>query len=440
MDVAPVIEGDWTGALASLLRQAYHSSQQEFASKLDVSLRTVQNWEKHGHAIKPEPVPQQLLDAYLWNAPDCVKARFALLVRGVNSPPATPAAVPPRLEWTDDEMNRREMLRLFSMAGAVIAAPQADETLDLERIAHAGSGGRIDTETVDQFEALNAHLWQVFMLATSKHKVYPLVQDHLATLVSGMQRSTSETARQHLCVLAGDLFQLAGEILFDGNAYTEAAHCYTLAASASKEANAWDLWACAMTRHAFIGVYERRFSDAEPMLDLAARLAQRGDSSLSTRHWVEVVRAETLAGLGNFDGCQRALDSAEQVRSMTGQVHNGGWLRFDGGRLPEERGTCYVALQRPDLAEAVLTSALTHTLSTRRRGGVLVDLATLGIQQGDRDQLLDYGRNAVQLARKTGSGVIGQKLRGLQKQMAAWNTDHRVRTLNADIDALTTVS
>jgi tetratricopeptide (TPR) repeat protein len=404
-----------------------------------VGLRTVQKWEQCP-TIEPEPLQQQLLDAYLWTAPDLVKARFDLLVRGTGALPPTSTAAPQRQEWTDDDMNRRELLRLFSMAGAVIAAPQASDTLDLDRIAQAPRTGRIDAETVNQYGTLNAHLWQVFMLAGSKSKVYPLVQDHLATLVNSLQRSATDDIHQRLCGLAGDLFQLAGEIHFDGNQYTDAAHCYTLAASASKEADAWDLWACAMTRHAFIGVYEQRFAEAQPMLDLAARLARRGDSTLSTRHWVDVVRAETLAGLGDFDGCQRALDSAEQVRGMAGPVHNGGWLRFDGGRLPEERGTCYVTLRRPDLAEAVLTKALASALSTRRRGGVLVDLATLGVQQGDREQVLDYGRAAVELARQTGSGVIGQKLRGLQTQIAGMATDQRVLALSADIDELTTVS
>lgn len=425
----------WTGCLAGTLRQAYHYSQEGFAARLGVSARTVQKWDDCP-TMQPKPEQQQILSLHLWQAPDHVKARFTYLLQQQATRPQQPAAA--RQEWTDDDMNRREMLRLFTMAGAVIATPQANQTLDLDRIANRTH--RPDVETITQYETLNIHLWQVFMLASSKRKVYPLVQDHLATLVDALQRSTSETAHRRLCALAGDLFQLAGEIHFDGNAYTDAAHCYTLAASASKEAGAYDLWACAMTRHAFIGVYERQHTNAAPMLELAATLARRGDSGLSTRHWVAAVRAETLAGLGDFDGCQRALDEAEQVRNLAGPVHNGGWLRFDGGRLHEERGTCYITLRRPDLAETVLTDALTHNLTTRRRGGVLVDLATLGVQRGDRDQTLDYGRAALELARRTGSGVIGQKLRGLQTQMAQLPRDDRLAALDNDITDLATAS
>jgi hypothetical protein len=49
--------------------------------------------------------------------------------------------------------------------------------------------------------------------------------------------------------------RLDSETLVDSNAYTDAAHCYTLAASASNEADAFDLWACALTRHAFVSLF-----------------------------------------------------------------------------------------------------------------------------------------------------------------------------------------
>lgn len=426
----------WTGARAKVLRQAYEYSQVGFAQRLGVDPRTVAKWEGNP-ALRQCPDSQQMLTVLLWQAPDHVKARFAHLLQQQATQPQ-PVPPPPQQEWTDDDMNRREMLRLFTMAGAVIATPQANQPIDIDRIANHAA--RPDAETVTQYETLNTHLWQVFMLASTKRKVYPLVQDHLTTLVDALQRSTTEATHRRLCALAGDLFQLAGEIHFDGNAYTDAAHCYTLAASASKEAGAYDLWACAMTRHAFIGVYERQYATAAPMLDLASTLAKRGDSSLSTRHWVAAVHAETLAGLGDFNGCQRALDDAEQVRHLTGTIHNGGWLRFDGGRLHEERGTCYTMLRRPDLAEQVLAGALAHNLTTRRRGGVLVDLASLGVQRGDRDQTLDYGRAAVELARRTGSGVIAQKLRGLQEQLVDLPADDRLRGLHNDINELAAAS
>jgi hypothetical protein len=144
-----------------------------------------------------------------------------------------------------------------------------------------------------------------------------------------------------------------------------------------------------MTRHAFIEIYERRFGKAVPTLGLAARLARRGDGALSRRYWVSSVQVQAFAGLGELAACQHALDTAEQVCELSDSASNGGWLRFDGSRLAEERGACYVQLRRPDLAENALHDASRQDLSARRRASVLTDLATIGVQRGDVDQLLE---------------------------------------------------
>lgn len=276
----------------------------------------------------------------------------------------------------------------------------------------------------------------MFALAPSKGHVLPLVRAQLDVLTDSLRRPQTPAIRRRLCELTADLFQLAGEIFFDGDRYADAAHCYALAGTASKEATASDLWACALTRHAFIAVYERRFAEAAPMLDMAATLARRGDPGLSTRHWIAVVQAETFAGLGDLDSCQRALDTAAEVQHLRGPVHNGGWLRFDGSRLAEERGTCYVTLGRPDLAEAALVDALNGALTSRRKASVLTDLAMIGVHRRDPDQVVAYADAVLATARHTASGVVVRKLRGLQPHLAPLLADQQIRRLEAEITDL----
>lgn len=127
------------------------------------------------------------------------------------------------------------------------------------------------------------------------------------------------------------------------------------------------------------------------------------------------------------------------MHQLEGQIHNGGWLRFDGSRLPEERGTCYVALQRPDLAEEALSDVLSLNLSTRRHG-VVTDLAMLGAQRRDVDQLVTYANAALDTARQTSSGVIGRKLQNLQLHLTPFLPDRRVRQLDREIATLTRAS
>lgn len=329
-------------------------------------------------------------------------------------------------------MNRRELLRLLSVAGTLVALPPAEAAP-----AHGEVAQALEANDVAQDEALNAHLWQVYALSTSKRLVYPLVRQQLGLLTQSLERSHSETTHQRLCVLAGDLFQLAGEIFFDGNRYTDAAYCYTLAANACQEAGAYDLWACALTRHSFISMYERCFTNVTSILDAASRIAEHGDNQLSTRYWVAAVQAEAYAGLGDYEACNRALDVAEQVRSLSGDVKLSGWLRFDGSRLAEERGTCYIELGKPELAETALSEALAQGVSLRRRGSVLSDLAMLGIQRHDVEQVVHYGSLAVELAQQTGSrGYIGRKLQGLQGQLAPLLSDPHLSSLSDQIAQL----
>ena len=165
--------------------------------------------------------------------------------------------------------------------GAGIRLAEGD--LDWERIGYFDERtSPLDLVTVDEYTALNAHLWRVFMTSRHKDVISHRVRKHLDVLISSLHKSYGPAIYQRLYAITGDLFQLAGEIFFDSSQYTDAAHCYTLAATASKEAGAFDLWACAMIRHAFISVYERQFNKAAPMLELAVGLAHRGDGTLST--------------------------------------------------------------------------------------------------------------------------------------------------------------
>ncbi|HEX5407434.1 MAG TPA: helix-turn-helix transcriptional regulator [Pseudonocardiaceae bacterium] len=330
-----------------------------------------------------------------------------------------------------DEMNRRDLLRLVSVAGTAMALVSA-EGVDWDRLA-GSAGARVDLATVEGYTALNEHLWHVFALSQSKAAMFPFVRQQFDVLTSSLQHPADAATHVRLCGLIADLLQLAGEILFDGNAYVEAAHCYTLAASAAHEAGAYDLWACAMTRHAFMEVYERRSEAAVAMLDLAAQLARRGDRELSTRQWVAVVQAQAVAGLGQIDACQRALDVAETVHGLTGQMHASGWLRFDETRLTEERGACYVELGRPDLACPALTDALNRAASPRRRGAILADLAVAGAQQRDVEQLVAYGSGAIELAKQTNSGYVTRKLAPLLPHLGSLADDPRVDHLSEQI-------
>lgn len=351
-------------------------------------------------------------------------------------PPRFPGS--PRDEDWQDDVNRRELLRLVAATGSLLAIP----AVDVDRVRYAEAHPRnLDSATVDAYERLNATLWARFAESQSKREVLPAVRQQLVTLHTSLNEPQTERVRRRLCATAGDLFQLCGEAFFDSGNYAAAAQCYGEAAHVSKEAREPDLWACAMTRHAFISIYEHQFNGAAPLLEGAATLAVRGDPTRTTRYWVAAVQAQTYAGLGDLPACQRALDRAEHVADLDHKAPATGWLRFEGSRLDEERASCFVTLRRPDLAEPALNKALGQARSARRRGSVLVDLATVGAQRGDVDQLVMNGAAAVDSARQTASvGYVGRKLGGLREHLVSYLGDRHVRYLDSQIKDVVSVT
>ncbi|MFD9454793.1 multiprotein-bridging factor 1 family protein [Streptomyces sp. NPDC059985] len=410
-------------------RRALGYSQEELAELLGVDRTTVGRWESG--KVEPQPPQRRRLATTLGISLQELEDLLAQpRAAGFEAPGKQCSDHPTAGDL--DEMIRREFLRILTISGALSSFSLDD--------ADALSGGAARGTAAD-FELMNAHLWQVYRLARSKGSVYTIIRDQLTTLNEALSAGRGNS--RLLLSAAADLFQMAGEVAFDSNRYADAAASYTLAASVSKDADAYDLWACALVRHAYVDMSEQRYGQAAQMLDAAERLAGRGNSSLSTRQWVASVQAEAYAGLGDLSACEHALDRAEKVRDLASDSTNGGWLRFDGTRLAEERGARYLKLGRLDAAEETLNSALHQAVllsgqSYRRKGVVLADLAAIGARRRDPEQLIAYGWQAIHLARASSSGYIARRLLALCDEFGPMRNDRRVAELGAGIAMLNT--
>lgn len=414
-------------------RKSLGYSQEQLAAEVGVDRTTVGRWERG--QTNPQPcirtrlcqalrITAGELDTLITTGPDH-KMPFPA---PHDAPTATAAEPFQDLTGDPDDMHRRELLRVLSVATVAVAMPGEVSVTE---------SGRLGAADIEQYAAFNAHLWQVYGMSAAKRPVYPMVRRQLATLTGQLGNSQPGAMHRRLCALACDLSQLAGEICFDGNRYTEAAHCYALAAAIGRESGSRDHWACALVRQAFVSMYDRQHRQAAEILSAAARVARHGDSHLSTRHWVSAVSAQALACLGDQGESSRALDAASGVLDLSGPVSPGGWLRFDGSRLAGERGTCYLAAGQDAQAETALTEALGQGASPRRRGSLLADLALLGTRQRDTCQVLHYLTAAVDLAEQTeSSGYLGRKLRVLQAEIRPHLSDSRLAQLNDRITRL----
>jgi hypothetical protein len=95
----------WTGRTACALQAALRLSNEAFAERLGIGVRTVAAWHQKP-SLRPRPEMQQVLDTALGQATSAIKARFAALVS--DSAPAdvasrddAPAADPERRLTTD---------------------------------------------------------------------------------------------------------------------------------------------------------------------------------------------------------------------------------------------------------------------------------------------------------------------------------------------------
>ncbi|MFF8656315.1 helix-turn-helix transcriptional regulator [Streptomyces huasconensis] len=410
-------------------RRTLGYSQEELAHLVGVDRTTIGRWESG--RISPQPPQRRGLAIALGvslQELDCLLTPSRAPVQEITGRQADN----PPSAGDSDEMIRREFLRILTVSGALTALP-VEEIEALTEGVHQG--------VPSDFARMNRHLWQVYQLTRAKGSVYPVIRDQLTQLNEALAGHRGNPGL--LLHAASDLYQLAGEVAFDGNRYSDAAASYSLAASVSKDAKAYDLWACALVRHAYVDMGEQHYPQAAQVLSAAEQLAHRGDSNLSTRHWVAPVQAETYAALGDLDACERAMERAEKVRDLTVDSGDSGWLRFDGARLAEERGSRYVRLGRLDLAEGVLMTALAQTglasgHSYRRRAAVLTDLAAIGAKRRDAEQVVVYGEEALRLARASGSGYVARRLRALCDEFGSLSRDPRVAGLGVGIAALST--
>lgn len=68
----------WTGRAACALQAAMRMSNDAFAARLGISVRTVAGWHQKPD-MRPQPENQQILDAALAGATQGVRDRFAVL-------------------------------------------------------------------------------------------------------------------------------------------------------------------------------------------------------------------------------------------------------------------------------------------------------------------------------------------------------------------------
>lgn len=399
------------------LARAYGYRLYEVAQAVDIPLRTLNNYCS-GRSPFPHKKLLQIADFLGVEIEDLYPGNKKALIQYAGQQSA---------RGENEDMKRRDLLYLLGLAGGALLW----DDIDLERVGTAlARPAQIDTAVVEGLTAINVRYWEIYLAATTKASVQSGVLGQLRTVIQFLREPHTTEIHRQLCTLASELAQLAGEIYFDQHAYPLAQSCYVFAASAAKEAAHYDLWASALIRHAFLPLYDHRYAEALPLLQDAQRFAARGDSALPVRQWASAVLAEAESGTGNLAACQAALDQANSVLDLKDNKPPA-WTRFDGSRLAALRGACFVRLAQPDLADRDLQEALAQFGAPgRKRGMVLLDLATAAAQKQDVERACSYLDQVITIVEAGASGFLRRGVATVRSQLQPFASAATVQAID----------
>jgi transcriptional regulator with XRE-family HTH domain len=341
------------------------------------------------------------------------------------------AAEAPETVGKEDDVRRRQFLQYMSVVtGATM--------LDWDRLAAMlrGQLGPGDRVLVDDLELITtSYARQVETVAPGS--LLPALRSHLAMLSGSLHGGQPEPVRRRLLSLAGQTAVLAGRLSWLLDNRGEARQCWTLASDLAREAGDDTLLAEALGNqrvlHSTIpnrGQYGRP-DRALAVLD-AAEERLTSTSSPYARMMVMLLRAEDHAAAGDTAASQRDLEAAEAALLSAGGPDDGYYALWDAGRIAGYRGSCALALRRPEEASTVLESALARTSEKLigQRCAVMTDLATAYAMQREVEHSAALLMQSADTAERTGLGELLQRVHGARVQLEPWSDSPAVRQLD----------
>jgi transcriptional regulator with XRE-family HTH domain len=153
-------------------RKAMGFSQEQLAERLGVDRSTIVRWERGD--TEPQPWARPKLAEALQVSVDQLVDLLEAVPRPNASTSMQPVVVAHSSQRGDrsadqegtpefNDMNRRELLRLMSMAGTLVAVSGIEDALDWERLDYfAGGAHQLDPAAIEEYATLNSHLWRAW--------------------------------------------------------------------------------------------------------------------------------------------------------------------------------------------------------------------------------------------------------------------------------------
>jgi transcriptional regulator with XRE-family HTH domain len=331
----------------------------------------------------------------------------------------------------EDDVRRRQFLQYLSVVtGATM--------LDWERLAATlrGQLGPADRVLVDDLEAITrSYARQVETVAPSS--LLPALRSHLAVLSGSLHGGQPADVRRRVLSLTGETALLTGRLSWLLDNRGEARRCWALAAELGREAGDATLIAATLGQQRVLhSTIPNRGQYGSPdralaVLDAAeARLSST--SSPFVRMMVLLARAEDRATTGDGDASQRDLEAAETALASATRPDDGLYALWDSARVAGYRGSCALALDRPEEASTVLEGALSATSESLigQRCAVVTDLAAAYALQREVEHSAALLMESVDTAERAGLGELLQRVQGARRHLTPWQDAAAVQQLD----------
>ncbi len=378
---------------------------------LGVDARMVGRWER-GERQPRAPYPKLLALLY-----DCSAEELGLCSRVAGC------------GTLDDDMRRRELLRLLSMA---VAAPALQLGKPVpEAMAALEGPARVHGEGLEVIETSIANCRRIDDLFGSRVAAQPaLAQWRL--VVRLLQGSHGEALHQRLCSAGSQVAHLLGWVAYDMNDPGTARGHFRQALRLAHEARDDALAAYIL---GYLSVLERDDGDQREALAFAeaARGRARGAATSTCRSWHLSVEAEALANLGDRTAAERALDRAETELAEAKQGEDPPWIYYhDRANVVASAGRCYSVLGLPTAARRAIeeTIASTQASMVRDQALHLTRLANTYVPEGEIEEACRLAGKAVTVASETTSDRALKRVRELRSELQPWDNFQAVRELD----------
>lgn len=327
-------------------------------------------------------------------------------------------------------MDRRDVLRVLAWAASAASVLPALSGDEQQRAASVlSSSNRVDAQTIEHIEAV---LWrcarQDDALGSQAALNTVLAQRDLARLLepecpaglrSRMLSALSEASRQ------------SAWLSFDLNQFDNAAYYYEDARSLAHEAENIALSAFVLCQMSHLATWRGKPRIGIDHAVAAGQWAQRTDDS-RLRAYAADVAGRAYAADGQRDASLTALDTAHRALPPAGDQTPSHAYFYDESLHISHRGLCHLELHDAQLAAGYFhQSAATLDQSfTRNTAFNTVELGMTYVQCNDIDEAARLIGDAGEIAARTSSARLLERLKQGRAELQPWKRTPAVRNLD----------